>query len=347
MTKFEPQQETDFLKNEYFVQWVLSPSRESSAYWRHWLQQNPGKAEMLSAARDLVLSFDLKETHAMDDGTYYKILDNLLYANQQQNLREANRTPRSWLLAAASIIILCSLSLAGYFFLSRGPAVQQPVPVIAFQHEVIPAGFKKTVTLPDGSVVNLNSASELRYPDQFADTLREVYLTGQAFFEVTKNAHAPFVVRTQYFSTRVLGTSFDIRAYENERDNHVAVLTGKVQVQTAQGDDAQLLLPYDVTSYNEKQRTLKKSNFDPAVLMAWRKGVIAFDRADFEEVKTSLSRWYAVEFIVDKGFRVKGLYTGRFEKDESLTTVLKGISYSSHFSFRVAGRKVFISAPKP
>ena len=119
MMKFEPLQEIDFLKNEYFVQWVLSPSRESSAYWQRWLQQNPDKVKMLGAARDLLLSFDQKESHTMDDGTYYKILDNLLYANQQQNASDANRTPRSWLLAAACTIILCSLSLAAYLYLVR------------------------------------------------------------------------------------------------------------------------------------------------------------------------------------------------------------------------------------
>lgn len=297
---------------------------------------------MLRAARDLLLSFEPKEQHAMDDATYYNILDNLLGENAKQKEYSLSRNS-SWLFAAASIIIFSSLALVGFFLLKKKETNAPLARVIEIQQELVPAGFKKTITLPDGSVVSMNSASELKYPAEFSDTLREVYLTGQAFFEVTKNPKAPFIVHTRNFSTRVLGTSFDIRSYENEKDNHVAVISGKVRVVTTEGD-SELLLPKDMTSYNERLKALKKSKFDPSFLLAWRNGAIAFDRANFAEVTACLSRWYGVEFVVEKGFQVKGLYTGRFT-DETLVTVLKGISYSSHFSFRVEGRRIFITNP--
>jgi transmembrane sensor len=342
---FDPHTEADFLKHEYFVQWVLAPTRESSAYWQHWLKQNPDKVEMLGAARDLLLSFEMKEPHRMDDATYYKILDNLLQENAQQKENYTSGDSNGWLLAAASVIIFSSIALVGYFTLTKEKDSSPIAKATQYNYESAPAGVKKTVMLPDSSVVTLNSASELKYPAHFSDTLREVYLTGQAFFEVTKNAHAPFIVHTKNFSTRVLGTSFDIRSYEDEKNNHVAVLTGKVRVMTQEGN-SQLLLPNDMTSYNENQKVLKKSTFDPAFLLAWRKGIIVFDHATFEEVTTYLSRWYGVDFNVEKGFKVRGLYTGEFNK-EALVTVLKGISYSSHFSFRVEGKTVYISKPKP
>jgi ferric-dicitrate binding protein FerR (iron transport regulator) len=342
---FEPRTETDFLKHEYFVQWVLSPTKESSAYWQHWLKQNPDKAEMLSAARDLLLSFEMKETHNLDDATYYKILDNLLQENASQKENYTSRKSNTWLFAAASVVIFSSIALIGYFILTKEKDTNDIAEVIRYNYESAPGGVKKTVMLPDSSVVTLNSVSELKYPSHFSDTVREVYLTGQAFFEVTKNAHAPFIVHTKNFSTRVLGTSFDIRSYEDEKNNHVAVVTGKVQVMTPEGN-SQLLLPKDMTSYNENQKTLNKSTFDPAFLLAWRNGIIVFDHASFEEVTTYLARWYGVDFTIEKGLKVRGLYTGKFNK-EPLITVLKGISYSSHFSFRIEGKTVFISKPKP
>lgn len=342
---FDPHTETDFLKHEYFVQWVLSPTKESSAYWQHWLSQHPDKVEMLAAARDLLLSFEMKETHRMDNVTYYKILDNLLHENARQKETSASGSPNAWLFAAASVIILSSVALIGYFTLTREKDNSPIAKAIQYNYESAPGGVKKTVMLPDSSVVTLNSVSELKYPTRFSDTLREVYLTGQAFFEITKNAKAPFIVHTKNFSTRVLGTSFDIRSYENETNNHVAVVTGKVRVMTPEGN-SQLLLPHDMTSYSEHQKTLKKSTFDPAFLLAWRNGIIVFDHATFDEVTTYLARWYGVEFRVEKGLKVKGLYTGEFNK-EALITVLKGISYSSHFSFRVEGKTVYISKPKP
>ncbi|MFD1001653.1 FecR family protein [Ohtaekwangia kribbensis] len=342
---FDPQTETDFLKHEYFVQWVLSPTKESSAYWQHWLKQNPDKVEMLGAARDLLLSFEMKETHSMDDTTYYKILDNLLQENAKQKDNDTSGRSNGWLLAAASVIIFSSIALVGYFTLTKGKDTAPIAQAIEYNYESVPGGVKKTIMLPDSSIVTLNSVSELKYPTRFSDTVREVYLTGQAFFEVTKNARAPFIVHTKKFSTCVLGTSFDIRSYEGEKSNHVAVVTGKVRVMTQEGN-SQLLLPHDMTSYNENQKTLKKSTFDPAFLLAWRKGIIVFDHATFEEVTTYLSRWYGVDFNIEKDFKVKGLYTGEFNK-EPLITVLNGISYSSHFSFRVDGKTVYISKPKP
>jgi transmembrane sensor len=342
---FDPRTETDFLKHEYFVQWVLSPTRESSAYWQHWLRENPDKVEMLGAARDLLLSFEMKETHSMDGATYYNILDNLLKENARQKEKDLSGYSRNWLYAAASIIIFSSIALVGYFTLTKEKDTSHIAEIIPYNYESAPGGVKKTIMLPDSSIVTLNSVSELKYPTRFSDTLREVYLTGQAFFEVTKNARAPFIVHTKNFSTRVLGTSFDIRSYEGEKTNHVAVLSGKVRVMTQEGS-SQLLLPNDMTSYSENQKILKKSTFDPAFLLAWRKGIIAFDHATFEEVTAHLSRWYGVEFNVEEGFKVRGLYTGEFNK-EPLITVLKGISYSSHFSFRVEGKTVYISKPKP
>ncbi|HEY8935213.1 MAG TPA: FecR domain-containing protein [Cyclobacteriaceae bacterium] len=344
--EFTPHTEADFLKQEYFVQWVLSPTKESSEYWQRWLNQNPDKVELLGAARDLLLSFEPKETHAMDDVSYYKILDNLLEENSKQKAQTANgkmNTSKPWFIAAAaSIILFSSLSLIGLL----GSKKENPVAklkLIDYNIESVPDGFKKSITLPDGSVVKLNSASELKYPSQFTDTLREVYLTGQAFFEVTKNPKAPFIVHTKHFSTHVLGTSFDIQCYDNESLNHVAVVTGKVQVTTSVGDE-EVLTPKNMSTYNVDKKSLSKTKFDPAVLLAWRDGILSFDHADFKEVVTTLSRWYGVRVEVEEGFEVKGFYTGRFEK-EALLTVLKGISYSSHFSYKVEDKTVLITKP--
>lgn len=342
--EFTPHTEADFLKQEYFVQWVLSPTKESSEYWQRWLNQNPDKVELLGAARDLLLSFEPRETHTMDDVSYYKILDTLLEENSKQKTQAINEkanTSKSWLIAAAaSVILFSSLSLIGFLDPKKNNSVAK---LIDYNVESVPNGFKKTVTLPDGSVVKLNSASEIKYPSEFTDTLREVYLTGQAFFEVTKNAKAPFIVHTKHFSTHVLGTSFDIQCYDNESLNHVAVVTGKVQVTTSTGDE-EVLTPKNMSMYDVDKKSLSKTKFDPAILLAWRDGVLSFDHADFKEIVATLSRWYGVNIVIENGFEVKGFYTGRFEK-EALTTVLKGISYSSHFSYKVEDKTVLITKP--
>jgi ferric-dicitrate binding protein FerR (iron transport regulator) len=342
--KFTPETEVDFLKHEYFVKWVLSPTKESTDYWNRWLIQNPEKAALLRGACDLLLSFQLKETHSMENASYYKILDNLLEENSKKKIHSIEKSggnSNSWLVAA-SIILFSSLGFLGYFLSKQN--TPQFSAVASYVTESVPKGFKKTIVLPDGSEIKLNSESELRYPVHFSDTLREVYLEGEGFFEVTKNKRAPFIVHTANLATRVVGTSFDIRSYKNEKNEYVAVLTGNVEVTTPAGV-AEMLAPLDITTYSPDKKTLKKSTFVADDFLSWRNGVIAFNGATFEEVTTQLSRWYGVDFVIEEGFNVKGHYTGRFEK-EALTTVLLGISYSSHFKFHVENKKVFITKPK-
>ncbi len=338
--KFSPETEADFLKHEHFVQWVLSPNKETEEYWKRWLQQNPDKVELLSTSRDLLLSFEWKEKHAMSESAYFRILDNLLEENIKQNTLNSNRTnTKAWFLVAASILLFSSVALFTLFFRQQP---EESKKLVEYTTKSVPKGAKISFTLPDGSTVELNCMSDIQYPTQFSDTLREVYLTGQAFFDVKKNPNAPFVVHTKNFTTRVLGTSFDIQSYENENSNYVAVLTGKVSVETSAGQ-AEMILPTQMTTYNQKSHVLNKSSVSPMVF-SWRDGVIAFDHVNFNEMSQYLSRWYNVEFVVEKGFKVKGLYTGKFTK-ETLKNVLNGISYSSHFQYKIVGQKVFITKP--
>lgn len=343
--KFDPKTVTDFLGYEYFVQSVLTPTKETTEYWKRWLNQNPQKAELYQSACDLLLSFEPKENQAMDEADYYKILDTLLEENNYQKSKKlTERTFRNyspWMAAAASITFFCGVAWMLYFFNKKDRV--QTTATIEYRTETVPSGFKRTVILPDSSVVKLNSMSELKYPVAFTGAQREVYLSGEAFFEVTKNKKRPFVVYTKNFSTRVLGTSFDIRSYENENNKHVAVLTGEVQVAATNGQ-TEKLTPLHMSVYNQQKQALKKSTFNPDALLGWRNGIITFDHASFDDVKEYLSRWYGVEFIVENGFQVKGYYTGSFNK-EALTTVLKGIAYSSHFRFQVKDKKVFITKP--
>src|SRR5690242_19113484 len=105
--KFSPETEADFLKHEYFVQWVLSPGKEGEEYWKQWMQQNPDKIELLSTARDLLLSFQMKEEHVMKETAYFKILDNLLEENkkQKQDAFDSGKNNPLWFLVAASLVL--------------------------------------------------------------------------------------------------------------------------------------------------------------------------------------------------------------------------------------------------
>lgn len=339
----KPRTEIDLLKDEFFVRWVKNPDRESNEYWNRWIKQNPDKLEMLNRAKDIIKSFHWKKRFEMQEEDYHAILDKLIYFNNIHKSgagEDKKNDPKrsAWIWMAASIIFIAAIATGVYFQVVDTEKKEVPLEYIT---KVIPKGVKATVSLPDGSVVKLNSLSVLKYPARFSDSLREVFLSGQAFFSVTKNARAPFIVNTQNFSTKVLGTSFDVRSYEEDTEQHVAVVTGKVFVETTKGL-SETLTPNEMTVYNRSNEMIVKTGFRFDDVLGWKDGIIQFNDATFPEVLKQLSRWYGVEFTIEDNLTIEGRYTGSF-KNESLENVLKGVSFSSHFDFNINNKEVLIT----
>jgi transmembrane sensor len=163
--------------------------------------------------------------------------------------------------------------------------------------------------LPDGSVIALHPGSRLRYATAFAGPRREVHLTGEAFFKVTKNPARPFLVLTNQLVTTVLGTSFRVKAYAASKETFVAVREGRVAVQArhnAQLDATPaspaaagvLLLPNQQVVYSATQRYLKKELVDKPVVLAPQ--AFEFEERPVAEVLTALEKAYGVDIVYDK-----------------------------------------------
>ncbi|SDM31215.1 ferric-dicitrate binding protein FerR, regulates iron transport through sigma-19 [Catalinimonas alkaloidigena] len=358
---FLPTSTADFLTNESFVQWVMAPTPASEQTWQAWLREHPDKREMLQEARVLLGAIRLKDTHRIPEARSRQILEHIQRYQQHEKQhptrsaplhteRQAAERRRSRvrpLRHVASALVAACLLLGGFFlarpYLNTLLTEEAAAPVAYITQEVRP-GQKMTLQLADGTTIRLNASSTLRYPEQFSDTLRKVYLTGQAFFQVAHNAQAPFIVETPHFSTRVLGTSFDINAYPDQPHQHVALVTGKVEVATQTGATA-LLNPSEMSSYDESSGDLTTSTFDVETMTGWKDGLLIFDHTPFEEVLPTLANWYGVEFVLEDGFRLRGTYSGRFTH-ESLENVLVGMSYSASFQYRIAQQKVYLSAAR-
>jgi transmembrane sensor len=346
--------EADLLKNELFVKWVRCPDRELNEYWHRWIAEDPSRIEIVNRAIDLLHSFKLTESPEMPAGDYTAILDALIQYNQiaksgtSGNFSASRQRGRFKWLAAASISLLAAVVVG--IILKSGDQVPQRVarheetqatPLKAgYIRKTVSKGEQATVLLPDGSLVKLNACSEIEYPQTFSETLREVWLIGQAFFEVKKNKNAPFIVHTKDFSTNVLGTSFDVRAYDGDKMKHVAVLTGKVNVRTLNGQ-SKMLVPDQMTIYDNHGKMSFKDKFSHDKVLGWQEGIIEFEDTDFSDVLTHLSRSYGVEFKLADGLKIEGKYTGKFRK-QKLDNVLLGIAYSHDFQYSIQGNEVFI-----
>lgn len=204
-----------------------------------------------------------------------------------------------------------------------------------------PKGRQFQLTLCDGTKVWLNAASSLRYPTAFTGKNRYVEVTGEAYFEVAKNPHLPFQVKIDNKAeVEVLGTHFNINAYENENCINTTLLEGSVRFYN--GNEKVILKPGQQAQVSMGVNSPVKvnDNVDMDKVMAWKNGFFDFDDATLEEVMRQLERWYDIDVVYEKGVPPFE-FVGKMQKNLSLSEVLHGLEVSK-VHFRVEGRKVIV-----
>lgn len=196
------------------------------------------------------------------------------------------------------------------------------------------------LTLPDGTRVWLNAASSIRYPTAFAGRERKVKITGEVYFEVTPDAMKPFRVEAAGRSTvEVLGTSFNISAYDDETHIKTTLLEGKVRV-AAKDHSAQELLPGQQAQQSASGAITVSSDIDPAEVLAWKEGWFRFNQASLPEVMRQLSRWYDVE-IKYEGAVPDRAFEGKIRRDLTLAQVLRILERSGVHT-KIEGKQLIL-----
>jgi ferric-dicitrate binding protein FerR (iron transport regulator) len=228
-------------------------------------------------------------------------------------------------------------------------------PTLSYHTLFIPRGQHYQVVLPDGSKVWLNAASSLRFPSAFTTKQRKVELNGEAYFEVAKDASKPFQV---YVSTlgssqkgtlvEVLGTHFNINAYDNEQVLKTTLLEGSVKVTPLQASgitphQSRLLLPgqqAQIFSNSETQQSVKVHTVDVEAEVAWKNNLFNFHLADIKTIMRQMARWYDVEVVYEGAVPVRS-FSGKINRNTNLNTVLK-ILEQSGIHFRVEGKRIIV-----
>ena len=262
---------------------------------------------------------------------------------QVMDFRETNRRKGIYriLIAAASMAVILVMVYLLYHRL------EYDYNHLADRNEWIQknnaAGRMSTILLSDGTKVKLNAESEIFYPKQFSENLREVRLIGEAYFDVKHNPEKPFIITTGNLKTKVLGTKFNIRAYSEEEQTSVALESGKVEVEIQNNTaiDRVMLTPNEMLVYNKGDQESAKTNFDPDEVLGWKDGILFFKDAGFEEIQEKLERWYGVHVVIENGKNIKRRFTGSF-KNKPLDLVLQGIGFASHFNSEIKGDTVII-----
>lgn len=372
MTK-KPDRLDDFLNDDDFRHWVLEEKKsDRNLYWSGWAANNPGKADRFRQAIQVLESLR-DESVPWTEEREARTLRNIRSAIRKA--REARETnipqtpewywlPHVWYKTAAAAVILLFFSLALWQF---GRDSHAPAPEIAVSDWVSESnisGQRSEVVLPDGSIVALNAESELRYDRlSFGRDHRDVFLTGEAFFEVRKNPESPFRVHSNDLITIALGTSFNVRAYA-DLPTRVQLATGRVSVSRdgGSGSPGEAISSEAISSEaitNEvasgevvflepgqeailgQDEELHVQHIAVSRIDAWRNGILLFDKTPFREAVRTLERWYGVEITVKGLTGGEPVLTGRFE-NEQLGKTLESMQFSLGFRYTIDRDRVTI-----
>ncbi len=202
-----------------------------------------------------------------------------------------------------------------------------------------PKGGQYEVVLPDGTKIWLNSASSIQFPTAFTGKERMVSLQGEAYFEVAKNKDMPFKVKTDFQEIEVLGTHFNVMAYDNESSIKTTLLEGSVRISSEEG--RALLKPGQQAELNKSNSHLSVQQVATKAAVAWKDGVFMFAHEDMRSILNKLSRWYDVE-VIYKNTSTDHRYSGNISRFEHVTEVLRTMEMTGTVHFEIKGRRIYV-----
>ena len=205
-----------------------------------------------------------------------------------------------------------------------------------------PRGGEYQITLADGSMVQLNSATQLKFPVVFDKEKREVYLTGEAFFEVQKDEKRPFYVIADGIKIRVYGTSFNVNTHDKERVQTVLV-EGSIGLSAEKGGPEYRMKPSQLGEYRRTDAALNVKNVEIEPYIAWKDGFFVFENQTMEQIMNTLSLWYDVDIFYTNE-QLKNLhFTGHVKRYEKIDNILKAIKSAVGVTFTIKDRTICIS----
>lgn len=296
--------------------------------------------------------------------------NNILLVNDERYLinEELISEKRSKRFHLSLVIVVLIVVTAGVYWFKANKSKTVSIAKIETPNTISTKyGSRTKVELPDGSTVWLNSGSKLTYDKQFGNSLREVHLTGEGFFDVVHNEEKPFIIHTAFFDIKDLGTQFNVKCYPDDKTTETSLVEGSVEVVVKKRPDEKWILkpdeklvllneavaPVSTSLIETKKNTaakepiiaLKKLTYLPqdsfAVETAWTYNKLSFEDEAFGEVAKKMSRWYAAAFEFRNTKQEEIHMSGSFVS-ESLEQAMEALKYTNRFNYTIKEGKVII-----
>jgi ferric-dicitrate binding protein FerR (iron transport regulator) len=245
---------------------------------------------------------------------------------------------RKWvkqLQKIAAILILPLVLVSAYLVLSRVDSNLQ------YAEAIVPNGQKSEIVLPDNTHIWLNSGTRLKYPVKFGSGKREVFLDGEAYFEVAHNANAPFIVNAKNVAVKVLGTTFNVKAYYDESQVETALLSGKIKLLIDNRDEIDVH-PGELVNISGSQKSVSKSGFNSEEIVGWKNNRLVFRDDTFSNLVKKIERWYDVEIIYDEKLYDHKRLTVELREGESIDRLMQIIEKTMNINYHINKQKIYI-----
>lgn len=205
---------------------------------------------------------------------------------------------------------------------------------------IVPAGKRSSITFSDGTRIWLSASSRVVYPVEFMKNKREIYVEGEAFLDVYHDKSRPFIVKTNKMDIQVLGTTFNVCAYEKENIQTVVLVTGKVEVKT-NNNETKTLSPNNLLAYNDQQG-ISVHPVDVQEYIAWKDGFYQFKKERLEIITKKLSKYYGKTIITDKQL-ANITCSGKLDLKEELDDVLHTLIQTVPAQITESNEKIYIN----
>lgn len=311
-------------------------------------------------------SFSMAERRAMERGLekFDEALNNesgfaekpLIYHGRLDPLQRNTR--KSWMIAASvTILLMAGLWIKFYTGHTDTPIQQQAI--------VTPNGKRVHTVLPDGSSVWLNAASSIKFVSNLNNLgKREIFLTGEAYFDVKHDAQHPFIVHAGKLNVVVLGTAFNVKAYNGDQFVETTLIRGKVEILNENTPSAHIVMyPNEKITINTIKNTAKKvllinkATIKDSMIVstpasvalpdtaidetAWLNNRLSFKQKSFEEIAVQLERWYNVRIVFDNNKYTTKKFTGTFN-NQGINEVIHAFQYTEPFHYSIANNQIHI-----
>jgi ferric-dicitrate binding protein FerR (iron transport regulator) len=340
-TNYNEYEFDDFVFDDSFISYANNKNQSDILKWEKWLSDDPENKKTALDAKILLQHFDFKNKELSGDfinNEWLKLSNRLNISETTEPVKKISvYRNKSWQLAG--VFTLAVIFVIAFLYFTSTPECEE---FVDFHEIIVPRGEIKKTELPDGSIVFLNADSKLIYDQCYGVEQREVYLDGEASFDVKHIEGIPFTVNTEENVITVLGTAFNVYAHNSENIFRASLERGKISISHYNEEVVELVVNQTYQLNRNSNEATVFETADVESFSSWKNGDVVFSNLQFKDILKKLERSHNVTFNLQNQMVGMSRFTGTFTTDDDITTILGIIKLTTNFEYEIVEDTVII-----